>query len=238
MGAGNLLYEGKAKKIWSTENPDVVLMEFKDDATAFNGQKRGQIVDKGVVNARLTALLFRMLERAGVSTHLVEVVDTRRLLVNRLEMIPLEVVVRNVVAGTLATRTGLAEGTDLPHPIVEIYYKDDQLGDPLFNDEHVAIMGLASPEVLAQLKEEGRRINRLLSTFFAQINLLLVDFKLEFGRKDDRLILGDEITPDTCRLWDAQTREKLDKDRFRRDLGGVEEAYQEVLRRVESHGQV
>lgn len=238
MVSGDLLYEGKAKKIWSTENPDVVLMEFKDDATAFNGQKRGQIVDKGVVNARLTALLFRMLEREGFQTHLVEEVDQRRLLVKRLKMIPLEVVVRNIAAGTLSTRTGLAEGTDLAAPLVEIYFKDDKLGDPLFNDEHVAMMGLASPELLLHLKEDGRRINRLLSAFFRRINLLLVDFKLEFGEKDGRLMLGDEITPDTCRLWDAETREKLDKDRFRRDLGGVEEAYHEVLRRVESYGQV
>ncbi len=230
-----LLYEGKAKKVWTTSDPEQVEMEFKDDATAFNGQKRGTILDKGVVNAKLTAVLFAVLEREGIRTHLVRQLDDRRLLVDRLEMLALEIVARNIVAGSLAQRTGLAEGTVLKAPIVEIYYKNDALGDPLLNDEHVAVLELASPERLADLKERARAINRILSAFWAEMGILLVDFKLEFGLRRGELVLGDEITPDTCRLWDAKTRARLDKDRFRRDLGQVEEAYQEVLRRVMGH---
>ncbi len=230
-----LLYEGKAKKVWTTSDPEQVEMEFKDDATAFNGQKRGTILDKGVVNAKLTAVLFAVLEREGIRTHLVRQLDDRRLLVDRLEMLALEIVARNIVAGSLAQRTGLAEGTVLKAPIFEIYYKNDALGDPLLNDEHVAVLELASPERLADLKERARAINRILSAFWAEMGILLVDFKLEFGLRRGELVLGDEITPDTCRLWDAETRARLDKDRFRRDLGQVEEAYQEVLRRVMGH---
>ena len=230
-----LLYEGKAKKVWTTSDPEQVEMEFKDDATAFNGQKRGTILDKGVVNAKLTAVLFAVLEREGIRTHLVRQLDDRRLLVDRLEMLALEIVARNIVAGSLAQRTGLAEGTVLKAPVVEIYYKNDALGDPLLNDEHVAVLELASPERLADLKERARAINRILSAFWAEMGILLVDFKLEFGLRRGELVLGDEITPDTCRLWDAKTRARLDKDRFRRDLGQVEEAYQEVLRRVMGH---
>ncbi len=230
-----LLYEGKAKKVWTTSDPEQVEMEFKDDATAFNGQKRGTILDKGVVNAKLTAVLFAVLEREGIRTHLVRQLDDRRLLVDRLEMLALEIVARNIVAGSLAQRTGLAEGTVLKAPIFEIYYKNDALGDPLLNDEHVAVLELASPERLADLKERARAINRILSAFWAEMGILLVDFKLEFGLRRGELVLGDEITPDTCRLWDAKTRARLDKDRFRRDLGQVEEAYQEVLRRVMGH---
>ncbi len=234
-----LLYEGKAKKIWATADPGQVEMEFKDDATAFNGQKRGTILDKGVVNAKLSATLFAVLERAGIPTHLVRQVDDRRVLVSRLEMLALEVVVRNVVAGSLGQRTGLADGTVLEAPVVELYYKNDALGDPLFNDEHVAVMKLAVPERLAELKQRARAINQVLSAFFSELGLVLVDFKLEFGlRPGGAVVLGDEITPDTCRLWDATTRERLDKDRFRQDLGRVEEAYQEVLKRVAGHGTV
>jgi phosphoribosylaminoimidazole-succinocarboxamide synthase len=230
--AATMIYEGKAKRIWTTEDPDRVLMEFKDDATALNGLKRGQIAGKGVVNARVTAVLMTMLANAGMPTHFVAQVDERRLLVRRLAMVPLEVVVRNVVAGSLAQRTGLAEGTPIEVPLVELYYKNDALGDPLLNDEHVALLDAATPEELARLKSQARRINQLLSAFFLDRDLILVDFKLEFGRDGAELVLGDEITPDTCRLWDRATHEKLDKDRFRRDLGGVEQAYQEVLRRV------
>lgn len=233
MGAHDLLYEGKAKKVWTTDSPDEVEMEFKDDATAQNGLKRGQIMDKGRVNARVTAILFEMLEQHGVSTHFIRQLDERRLLVRRLQMIPLEVIVRNWVAGSLHTRTGLAEGTPLEAPLVEIYYKSDALGDPLFNDEHVALMQAASGEELSALKETARTINHHLASFFLARKLILVDFKLEFGKWGAEIRLGDEVTPDTCRLWDADTHEKLDKDRFRRDLGGVEDAYQEVLRRVE-----
>lgn len=227
-----LLYEGKAKRVWSTPSPDEVVMEFKDDATAFNGQKRGQIVGKGAVNAQVSAELFGHLAAQGIATHFLRQVDDRRLLVRRLTMIPLEVIARNVVAGSLAQRTGLAEGTELDRPVVEIYYKNDALGDPLFNDDHVLLMKAATAETLADLKAAARRINDVLRTFFLARDLLLVDFKLEFGWFDGRLTLGDEISPDTCRLWDRNTREKLDKDRFRRDLGGVEDAYREVLRRV------
>jgi len=230
--AATMIYEGKAKRIWTTEDPDRVLMEFKDDATALNGLKRGQIAGKGVVNARVTAVLMTMLANAGMPTHFVAQVDERRLLVRRLAMVPLEVVVRNVVAGSLAQRTGLAEGTPIEVPLVELYYKNDALGDPLLNDEHVVLLDAATPEELARLKSQARRINQLLSAFFLDRDLILVDFKLEFGRDGAELVLGDEITPDTCRLWDRATHEKLDKDRFRRDLGGVEQAYQEVLRRV------
>lgn len=230
-----LLYEGKAKKIWTTSDPERVEMEFKDDATAFNGQKRGTILEKGVVNAKLTTVLFTVLEHSGIPTHLVRQLDDRRLLVDRLEMLALEVVARNVVAGSLAQRTGLAEGTVLQTPVVETYYKNDGLGDPLLNDEHVAMLELASPQRLADLKERARTINRVLSAFFAELGILLVDFKLEFGLRRGEVLLGDEITPDTCRLWDAATKAHLDKDRFRRDLGQVEEAYQEVLRRVVGH---
>ena len=233
MGAHDLLYEGKAKKVWTTESPDEVEMEFKDDATANNGLKRGQIGDKGRVNARVTAILFEMLEQQGVRTHFIRQLDERRLLVRRLPMIPLEVIARNWVAGSLHARTGLPEGTPLDTPIIEIYYKSDALGDPLFNDEHVALMKAATPAELQRLKDTARTINHHLSSFFLARKLILVDFKLEFGRLGSEICLGDEITPDTCRLWDADTHEKLDKDRFRRDLGGVEDAYQEVLRRVE-----
>jgi phosphoribosylaminoimidazole-succinocarboxamide synthase len=230
-----LLYEGKAKKVWTTEDPGRVVMEFKDDATAFNGEKRGRITDKGVVNARVSAELFTRLAAQGIPTHFLAQMDDRRLLVKRLDMIPLEVVVRNIVAGSLAHRTGLPEGADMPAPLVEIYYKSDALGDPLFNDEHVYLLKAATPETLQALKQTARTVNQVLRGFFLDRDLLLVDFKLEFGWAEGVMTVGDEITPDTCRLWDRRTREKLDKDRFRRDLGGVEEAYREVLRRVLSH---
>jgi phosphoribosylaminoimidazole-succinocarboxamide synthase len=233
--ASELLYEGKAKRVWTTDDPRRVVMEFKDDATAFDGKKRGQIAEKGIVNARITAAVMDLLDKAGVPTHFIQQLDERRLLVERLTMIPLEVVVRNIVAGSLSKRLGIPEGTDLATPLVELYYKSDELGDPLLNDEHVFMLQLATPETVATLKDLARRVNEVLQAFFLARNLLLVDFKLEFGTIDGVIKLGDEVTPDTCRLWDRTTREKLDKDRFRRDLGGVEEAYQEVLRRVTSH---
>lgn len=229
-----LLYEGKAKRVFESEEPGRVIMEFKDSATAFNGQKTGEIEEKGVVNARVTAELFQLLAREGLETHFREQLDPRHLLVDALRMIPLEVVVRNVVAGSLSQRTGLAEGTPLEEAVVELYYKNDDLGDPLLNEDHVRMLGLASLEMVARLKQESRRINQVLKPFFAERDIMLVDFKLEFGQADGMLKLGDEISPDTCRLWDAKTGEKLDKDRFRRDLGAVGEAYQEILRRVTS----
>jgi phosphoribosylaminoimidazole-succinocarboxamide synthase len=231
MAVAQLLYEGKAKRVYEDDGVHVV-MEFKDDATAFNGQKRGQIVGKGVVNAAMTARLFRWLQEQGVATHLVEQIDERRLRVDRLTMIPLEVVVRNVVAGSLSQRTGLPEGTPADQPVVELYYKNDALGDPLLNEDHVRLLQLATPDQVQLLKQQALAINQRLQPFFQERELRLVDFKLEFGWAQGQLKLGDEISPDTCRLWDVHTGERMDKDRFRRDLGGVEEAYQEIYRRV------
>ncbi|WP_053957883.1 phosphoribosylaminoimidazolesuccinocarboxamide synthase [Sulfobacillus thermosulfidooxidans] len=232
MTSQKLLYEGKAKKVFETDVPGVVIVEFKDDATAFNGEKKGQIADKGVANAAISTKLFQLLEAQGIATHFREQVDARHLAVDLLQMIPLEVVVRNRVAGSLEKRTGLKEGTVLPKAVIELYFKNDQLGDPLLNDDHIEVLQLASPELLRQLRSTATKINEILQQFFGERQLILVDFKLEFGLRGDELVLGDEISPDTCRLWDEQTLKKLDKDRFRRDLGGVEEAYHEVLERV------
>jgi len=227
------LYEGKAKQVWSTDDPDQVIQYFKDDATAFNAQKRGTIAAKGVVNNAVSETLFRELERHGVRTHLVERLSDREMLVRRLEIVPVELVVRNVVAGSLAKRLGLEEGGEIPSPVVELYYKNDALGDPMINESHVTVFGMATRAELDLMVATALRVNDVLRRFFLERGLLLVDFKLEFGRtRSGEILLGDEICPDTCRLWDAKTREKLDKDRFRRDLGGVEEAYQEVYRRV------
>ncbi|MCY0878635.1 MAG: phosphoribosylaminoimidazolesuccinocarboxamide synthase [Firmicutes bacterium] len=228
-----LLYEGKAKRVYEGSEPGRVRMEFKDSATAFNGQKRAEIAGKGVVNAAVTARIFQWLGGQGIETHFLEQIDDRTLDVERLTMIGLEVVVRNWVAGSLAQRTGLPEGTPIEVPVVEFYYKNDALGDPLLNDDHIRLLGVASPDLVARLRQQALRVNQLLVPFFRQRRLILVDFKLEFGwSPSGALKLGDEISPDTCRLWDEATRERLDKDRFRRDLGGVEEAYQEIYRRV------
>lgn len=232
MTSGTLLYEGKAKKIYSTDQPDQVVHYFKDDATAFNAQKRGTIVDKGVVNARVSERLFRLLEEAGVPTHFIKRVSDRELLTKRVRIVPIEVVVRNVVAGSLAKRLGLKEGEPIQPALVEFYYKNDALGDPLITDEHVRVMKLAEPAQVEQMKALATKINSVLVPFFAERRMILVDFKLEFGLDRGRLILADEISPDTCRFWDEGTRESMDKDRFRKDLGKIEEAYQEVLRRV------
>jgi phosphoribosylaminoimidazole-succinocarboxamide synthase len=226
------MYEGKAKIVYATSNPRMVIQYFKDDATAFNALKRGTIVGKGEVNNQMSAVLFRLLEKARVPTHFVEQLSEREMLCKKLDIIKIETIVRNIVAGSLAKRTGLAEGTPVRPPIVELYYKSDPLGDPMFNDEHVRMMKLASPKEVAWLKRMALRINDVLRPHLLKRGLLLVDFKLEFGRHRGALYLGDEISPDTCRLWDAKTRQKLDKDRFRQDLGGVEDAYQEVYRRV------
>ncbi len=229
------LYEGKAKQIWSTDDPDLVVQYFKDDATAFNAQKRGTIAEKGVVNNAVSEVLFGELERHGVPTHFVRRLSEREMLVRRLSIVPVELVVRNVIAGSLAKRLGREEGADLPSPIVELYYKDDALGDPMINQWHVVVMGWASRAELDRMVELALRVNEVLRAFLVERGLLLVDFKLEFGRaREGEILLGDEICPDTCRLWDVRTRERLDKDRFRRDLGGVEEAYQEVYRRIVS----
>jgi phosphoribosylaminoimidazole-succinocarboxamide synthase len=226
------LYEGKAKIVFATNQPGYIVQYFKDDATAFNALKRGTIVGKGVVNNQMSAALFTLLGKQGVPTHYVATLSEREMLCRRLDIIKIETIVRNVVAGSLQKRTGLAEGTRVTPPIVELYYKSDPLGDPMINDEHVRMMKLATPKEVAWLKKTALRINEVLRPFLLKKGLLLVDFKLEFGRHRGTLYLGDEISPDTCRLWDAKTRQKLDKDRFRQDLGGIEEAYHEVHRRV------
>jgi phosphoribosylaminoimidazole-succinocarboxamide synthase len=232
MTTGTLLYEGKAKKIFSTENPDQVVQYFKDDATAFNAQKRGNIVDKGVVNNRVSERLFRLLEQNGIRTHFVERMSEREMLTKKVTIVPVEVVVRNVVAGSLAKRLGLKEGNRIDPAIVEFYYKNDALGDPLVNDDHLRLMNVATPGVLRELREMGHTVNKVLKLFFTERKMQLVDLKLEFGVFHNKLILADEISPDTCRFWDMTTGESMDKDRFRKDMGKIEEAYQEVLARV------
>jgi phosphoribosylaminoimidazole-succinocarboxamide synthase len=229
---GEKLYEGKAKIVYATSKPGVVIQYFKDDATAFNALKKGTILGKGVVNNRMSATLFERLGKAGVPTHYLGTLSDREMLCRRLDIIKIETIVRNVVAGSLAKRTGLDEGTPIKQPIVELYYKSDPLGDPMINDDHVRMMALAKPTELAWMKRMALKINSVLRPHLLKRDLLLVDFKLEFGRAGGKLYLGDEISPDTCRLWDSKTRQKLDKDRFRRDLGGVENAYQEVYRRL------
>jgi phosphoribosylaminoimidazole-succinocarboxamide synthase len=232
MVTRTLIYEGKAKKIFTTGQPDEVLQYFKDDATAFNAQKRGTIVGKGVINNKVSERLFRLLEQSGVPTHFVERKSDREMLTKKVTIVPVEVVVRNVVAGSLAKRLGLKEGEAIQPPIVEWYYKNDALGDPLITDDHVRLLKLATSEQLAEIRRLALKVNSVLQPFFAERRMILVDFKLEFGLHNGRLILADEISPDTCRLWDEGTKESMDKDRFRKDLGKIEEAYQEVLRRV------
>ena len=232
MEKGKLLYEGKAKQVFSTEQADEVLVYYKDDATAFNGEKKVTINSKGLLNNAIASLFFEVLEKNGVPTHFIRRVDERQMLLKKLDIIPIEVVMRNIAAGSLAKRLGWEEGRDLGRPVVELYYKDDALGDPLINHYHVAVLGIATPKEVAFLEELGLKINEILSKYLIARNTILVDFKLEFGRYGDQILLGDEISPDTCRFWDAATREKLDKDRFRRDLGNVEEAYQEMYNRI------
>ncbi|MFQ5912642.1 MAG: phosphoribosylaminoimidazolesuccinocarboxamide synthase [Nitrospinota bacterium] len=229
------LYEGKAKILYATDDPDRLILYFKDEATAFNAAKRGLITEKGVMNNAISTFVFQYLESRGVKTHFIEKLSDREMLVRRLTMIPLEMVARNILAGSLSKRMGLEEGKDLPTPVIEWYYKRDDLGDPILNEDHVLVFGLCDEETLRQIRRTTARINELLREFFLAQDILLVDFKVEFGRsRDGEILLADEITPDGCRLWDSKTREKLDKDRFRRDLGGVEEAYREVLSRVQN----
>jgi len=222
------LYEGKAKIIYATDDPDLVVQYFKDDATAFNGVKKGTIVDKGVMNNQISAKIFQYLEANGVATHFVDQPSDREMVVKKLEIIPVEVVLRNVVAGSLAKRMGIAEGKILSRPILEFYYKDDDLGDPMINADHITVFELATAEEIEILKTRGMQVNELLTKFFKARNIRLVDFKIEFGRHKGEVLLGDEISPDACRLWDWDTNEKMDKDRFRFNLGKVEEKYQEV----------
>jgi len=230
---GNMLYEGKAKRVYVTDDPNLYIVEYKDDATAFNGQKKGQIAGKGELNNAISTIFMNMLKDRGIPTHFVDKLSDREQLVKKVEIVMLEVVVRNIAAGTLAKRIGLPEGTVLPKPVVEFYYKNDDLGDPLINEWHIEVLELATPETVKQLAQYGLQINDILVEYLKTRNIKLVDFKLEFGiTPQGELILADEISPDTCRFWDADTNEKLDKDRFRRDLGNVEEAYQEMLRRL------
>jgi phosphoribosylaminoimidazole-succinocarboxamide synthase len=232
MEKREMLYEGKAKKVFKTDNEKEYIVSYKDDATAFNGVKKGTIAEKGVVNNTMSALLFKMLEEKGIPTHLVELLNDRETLVKAVKIIPLEVIPRNIAAGSLAKRLGLEEGTVLKQPVLELCYKNDDLGDPMINDDHVLAMELATKDQLEVVKKYAMEINEILIEYFASRKIKLVDFKIEFGLYEGKVILADEISPDTCRLWDAETNEKLDKDRFRRDLGGVEEAYQEVLNRL------
>lgn len=230
---GQQLYEGKAKKVYATDSPDLYIVEYKDDATAFNGEKRGTIVGKGIINNRMSNTFFALLAKEGIPTHFVETLSERETLVKAVKIVPLEVVVRNLAAGSMAKRLGITEGTALRRPIVEFYYKDDALGDPLVTDDQIDALGWATEEERTQIKALALQVNAFLQAYLLERNVLLVDFKLEFGRDTSgHLLLADEISPDTCRFWDATTREKLDKDRFRRDLGGVEEAYEEIMRRV------
>jgi phosphoribosylaminoimidazole-succinocarboxamide synthase len=226
------LYEGKAKKVYATDDPDYVIVEYKDDATAFNGVKRGTIVGKGVVNNKVSNHLFKMLEGRGIPTHFVEELSDRETLVKKVDIVPVEVIVRNIAAGSISQRLGIPEGTVLKHTVLEYSYKNDELGDPMINAYHVYAMGLATPEEMKAIDEMAFKVNDILSDYLKDMNIRLVDFKLEFGRFHGQIILADEISPDTCRFWDTTTNEKLDKDRFRRDLGHVEEAYQEILRRL------
>ena len=232
MERRELRYEGKAKQVYSTSDPDLLVQHFKDDATAFNAQKRGTILDKGILNNRMSEVLFRFLEEEGVATHFVRRLSDRDMLIRACEIVKIEVVARNIITGSLSKRLGRPEGEPLPEPILEHYYKDDALEDPMINDWHIRLLRLASPQELAAINETALRVNALLREFLGGRDITLVDMKLEFGRHHGKILLADEICPDTCRLWDKGTGEKLDKDRFRRDLGGVEDAYQEAARRI------
>ncbi|MBP2663603.1 MAG: purC [Firmicutes bacterium] len=226
------MYEGKAKQVFATENPDELLVYFKDDATAFNGEKKGTIGNKGVFNNKISTFFFNLLSEKGIPHHFIKMLSDREMLVKKLAILPVEVVVRNIAAGSLAKRIGWEEGRKLPSTVVELYYKDDALGDPLINNYHIKALGLATPEQVEIIEKYALQINEILSAFLKDKKIELIDFKLEFGVHKGEVILGDEISPDTCRFWDSETSQKLDKDRFRRDLGNVEEAYQEVLHRL------
>ena len=228
----NQLYEGKAKKVFASSNKNYVIVSYKDDATAFNGLKKGTIVGKGAVNNLMSNHMFRLLEEQGIPTHYVEEVNDRETIVKKVDIVPVEVIVRNIAAGSLSKRLGIPEGTKLTETVLEYCYKDDELGDPMINDYHIAAMGLATKEEMDSIAKYSFMVNNFMEAYLKDMNITLIDFKLEFGRYDGEIILADEISPDTCRFWDTITNEKLDKDRFRRDLGGVEDAYQEVLRRL------
>lgn len=227
------LYEGKAKKVWATDDENIVIVDYKDDATAFNGIKKGTIAGKGVVNNKMSNYLMQLLEKHGVPTHFVKELSDRETAVKKVTIVPLEVIIRNRAAGSICKRLGLEEGMDFVCPSIEFSYKDDELGDPLINGYHAVSCGFATREEVERIKELAFKVNDVLKEYFASIGVELIDFKLEFGKTaDGTIVLADEISPDTCRFWDINTHEKLDKDRFRRDLGGVEEAYEEMMKRV------
>ena len=233
---GKQLYEGKAKKVFATDDPELLIVSYKDDATAFNGLKRGTIRGKGVINNQMSNLLMQYLKKGGVPTHFVKELNERETLVKKVSIVPLEVIIRNISAGSFAKHYGVEEGIVFDAPTIEFSYKNDALGDPLLNAYHALALKLATKEEIETIKQYAFRTNELLKAFWAECGVTLVDFKLEFGRlSDGTIVLADEISPDTCRLWDSKTGEKLDQDRFRRDLGGVEDAYQEIMRRLREH---
>lgn len=226
------MYEGKAKKVFATDNDDYCIVSYKDDATAFNGEKKGTIVGKGVVNNRMSNFMFKLLESRGIPTDYVEELNDRETLLKKVEIVPLEVILRNKAAGSLSKRLGLPEGTPMKQTVLEFCYKDDDLGDPMVNESHILAAGLATKEEIDKISEMAYKINDIMVEFFKTVNVDLIDFKIEFGRYHGEILLADEISPDTCRFWDMDTQEKLDKDRFRRDMGGVEDAYAEMMKRV------
>ena len=233
MEIKEMLYEGKAKQVFATENPDIVMVHYKDDATAFNGLKKGTITGKGVINNRVTNFMMKKLEAAGIPTHFVEELNDRDTLVKKVSIVPLEVIIRNISAGSFAKRFGVEEGIVFEHPTIEYSYKNDDLGDPMINTAQALALKLATPEEIETIRTMAFKVNDIMKAFFKEVGVDLVDFKLEFGRlSDGTIVLADEISPDTCRFWDSKTHEKLDKDRFRRDLGGVEDAYEEMRRRI------
>lgn len=227
-----LLYEGKAKKVFKTEDPDVLIVDYKDDATAFNGLKKGTIAGKGVINNRMTNYVFSLLEKEGIQTHLIKELSDRETAVKKVEIVPLEVIIRNIAAGSFSKKLGIEEGTPLLQPTLEFSYKNDDLGDPFINSYYALALGLATQEEIDKITNMAFKVNEVMKKFFAEAGIELVDFKIEFGRYKGEIILADEVSPDTCRLWDIKTHEKLDKDRFRRDMGGVEDAYIEVFKRI------
>ena len=229
---GEQLYEGKAKKVFATSDPDLVIVDYKDDATAFNGEKKGTIRGKGVINNKMTNYMLSLLEKEGVPTHFVEELSDRETLVKKVEIVQLEVIIRNVAEGSFSKRMGVPEGKELLTPILEYSYKNDDLGDPFINDYYALALGVATREELDTIAEYAFKVNDFMKKFFKEHNIDLIDFKIEFGRFHGKILLADEISPDTCRFWDSTTHEKLDKDRFRRDMGGVEEAYQEMMKRI------
>lgn len=233
MEKGQLLYEGKAKRLYATDEQGILWVEYKDSATAFNGEKKADIAGKGTLNNKITSLLFEKLKEAGIESHFVKQLSDQEQLVREVSIIPIEVVVRNIVAGSMAKRLGIEEGTQLDRPVVEFYYKDDALGDPIITEDHIQLLGLAAPQEVQELREKALKVNEVLIGFFKEVGVDLVDFKIEFGRdKDGSILLADEISPDTCRLWDSETKQKLDKDVFRRDLGNLTDAYGLILAKL------